>query len=219
MFLRRRKKIFCIGRNKTGTTSLKSALKGLGFRIGDQAAAEKLIEDWARHDFGRIIRYCSSADAFQDIPFSLPHTFAALDQSFPDCKFILTIRNSADEWFDSLLAFHSAVFADGHLPRAEHLKRATYRELGWMWRAHQLIYGCEENSAYDKLTYTQHYEKHNSAVLDYFRHREEDLLVLNVSDPDAMRRLCTFLDVRWTGACMPHLNRSSARLERLHNPQ
>ena len=56
-----------------------------------------------------------------------------------------------------------------------------------MWRAHQLVYGCEENSAYDKLTYTQHYEKHNAAVFDYFRHREEDLLVLNVSDPDSMR--------------------------------
>ena len=184
MLLRRRRKIFCIGRNKTGTTSLKAAFKALGFKVGDQALAESLIDDWARRDFRRIVRYCLSADAFQDIPFSLPYTFEALDQSFPHSRFILTIRDSAEDWFDSVLAFHSAVFANGRLPTAEDLKRATYREAGWMWRAHQLVYGCDENSVYHKPTYTQHYEKHNAAVLDYFCHRKEDLLVLNLSDPE-----------------------------------
>lgn len=30
-------KVFCIGRNKTGTTSLGKVLEDLGYRLGDQA--------------------------------------------------------------------------------------------------------------------------------------------------------------------------------------
>lgn len=92
MLFRRRPKVFCVGRNKTGTTSIAKALRALGFKVGDQARAETLIEDWARRDFRKIVRYCRTADAFQDVPFSWPHTFEALDQAFPQSKFILTVR-------------------------------------------------------------------------------------------------------------------------------
>jgi hypothetical protein len=64
-------KVFCIGRNKTGTTSMARAVVSLGFKLGKQSRAERLLEDWGKRDFCRIIRYCKSADAFQDIPFSL----------------------------------------------------------------------------------------------------------------------------------------------------
>ena len=46
-----RQKIFGIGRNKTGTTSLKAAMNELGFVVGRQRTAEKLIFDWAKRDF------------------------------------------------------------------------------------------------------------------------------------------------------------------------
>lgn len=36
-----RRKVFCVGRNKTGTTTLFDALQGLGYRMGDQLTAEK----------------------------------------------------------------------------------------------------------------------------------------------------------------------------------
>jgi hypothetical protein len=37
-------KYFCIGRNKTGTTSLKRAFEDLGYPVGDQRKAEILTE-------------------------------------------------------------------------------------------------------------------------------------------------------------------------------
>jgi hypothetical protein len=202
------RKIFCIGSNKTGTTSLAAALIALGFKLGDQGKAEALLEDWARRNFLSILRYCETADAFQDLPFSLPYTFQALDQAFPQSKFILTIRASPEEWFNSLIRFHSAAF-DGRLPTAEELKLVPYREPGWIWRAHQLTYGCDENSVYHKPTLIGLYERHNANVIDYFRHRPRDLLVLNLSQPDAMAKLCAFLDVTPSGAPMPHLNSRS----------
>lgn len=72
-----------MGFNKTGTTSIKTVLEGLGYELGDQRRGEELLGAWSRRDFGPITRYCKSAQAFQDVPFSLPYNYVSLDQRFP----------------------------------------------------------------------------------------------------------------------------------------
>jgi len=180
-----RNKIFVIGRNKTGTTSMLVALKSLGFKMGSQAVAELLLEDWARRDFRRIVEYCRSADAFQDVPFSLDYTYVVLDQAFPNSKFILTIRRDSSEWYDSLMRFHTRMIGKNRTPTAADLKQFRYRKPEFLWQAAQLIYGVDESTLYDRKIYTSHYESHVKNVREYFRHRPDDLLVLNVSDPPA----------------------------------
>lgn len=106
-------KIFCIGKNKTGTTSLKAAMAELQYRVGVQRDAELLIHDWAIRDFRRIVRYCRSAEFFQDVPFSYPYTFIAMDQAFKGSKFILTVRDNPEQWYNSLVKFHSKLFGEG----------------------------------------------------------------------------------------------------------
>ena len=123
-------KVFCIGFNKTGTTSVKVAFKELGYRVGNQPVAEGFITDWARRDFSRIIDYCNTAEAFQDIPFSLPDTYQSLDAAFPGSKFILTVRENADIWNRSLTNFHAKVFGEGKIPTEEDLARSSYRFKG-----------------------------------------------------------------------------------------
>jgi Sulfotransferase domain len=202
---RRRPKVFGVGRNKTGTTSLGAALEELGFALGEQAAAELLLEDWGRRDFRRIIAHCESADAFKDIPFSLPYTYQTVDATFPGSRFILTVRDDAERWYESLTRFHTRIVGKGRLPTAGDLKDFGYRYRGWLWRNHELIYGATETTLYDKETYMGHYDLHNRQVLDYFRHRPGDLLVLNIAEPAAMERLCAFLGVPTAGRSMPHL--------------
>ena len=207
-------KIFCIGRNKTGTTSLARALHGLGYRIGNQWRGESLLEDWARRDFRRIIALCRTADAFQDVPFSLDYTFQAADRVFPGSRFILTVCDSADQWYASLTAFHTRIVGSGRLPTADDLKAYRFRDgklTGYLWRIAQLVYGVDESTLYDREIYVSHYARHNERVMDYFRHRGDDLLVINLRQQDAMARLCDFLDVPYAGQAMPHLNRSTTR--------
>ena len=81
-------KIFGIGNNKTGTTSLSKAMSKLGYKVGNQKIAELLHKDWAQRNFTPIIEYCKTAEFFQDVPFSKPFTFIVLDQAFPNSKFI-----------------------------------------------------------------------------------------------------------------------------------
>ena len=208
MLLQSRRKVFCIGFNKTGTTSLAAALSSFTLRVGNQVQAELLMDDWARRDFRRIIAYCRTADAFQDVPFSLNHTYGVLDHAYPGAKFILTVRDSADEWFDSLLRFHTKLIGKHRVPTADDLRDFSYNGTGWIWHAHQLVFNVDETNLYDRDHYIAQYELHICQVLDYFRHRPEDLLVLNIGKSNAMQSLCDFLGFDYDGRQMPHLNTS-----------
>lgn len=202
-------KVFGIGRNKTGTTSLESALRSLGYRLGLQARGEMLRGDWARRDFTRIIALCRTADAFQDVPFSNDYTFQALDMHFPGSRFVLTVRDSPEQWYESLVRFHTRIVNKGRLPTADDLREFSYRYKGFLWDAFVSTYGDDERLLYDKDAYIAHYVNHNRRVADYFRHRPADLLVLNVAENDAMEKLCTFLGRPYRGRKMPHMNRSA----------
>ena len=198
-------KVFCIGRNKTGTTSLEAVFALLGFRLGNLFAGQRLISAWGRRDFKPITDFCLTASAFQDIPFSLSFTYQALDQAYPSSKFILTVRESPDEWFQSLTRFHTKIVGKGRLPTAADLQEFAN---GWLWRTQQLILGIDAQTLYSPEIYKAHYLAHNGQVVDYFRHRPADLLVINLGDKDAMERLCSFLGFSGGGLKIPHLNRS-----------
>lgn len=203
-------KIFCVGRNKTGTTSMEQALSALGYRFSVQRAGERLLEHWIRRDFGAIVDLARSADAGQDMPYSLPYTYQALDAAFPGSKFILTLRDSPEQWFSSLVRFHAQLMKCGdRSPTAAELKKLAYVSPGWLYRAQCAIYGVDDAQLYDPEIYMRHYAVHALNVTDYFRFRPEQLLVLNLSDPQAMPQLCDFLGIDFQGQGMPHLNRSA----------
>jgi hypothetical protein len=203
-----KRKIFCIGANKTGTTSLSNVFSSLGLAVGDQGIAELLVFDWARRDYRRIIKYCRSAEAFQDAPFSCGDTFRAVDKAFPGSRFILTERNNADDWYESLVRFHSRIVGKGRIPTADDLRQFDYRYTGFMLEALKLVFGVDDTDIYNRERLIRWYQGHNSSIKEYFRGRPDDLLVLNVADPDAMERLLVFLGYPYTGQKMPHLNSS-----------
>lgn len=189
-------KIFCIGRNKTGTTSMKRAMQELGFTVGNQRQAELLIDDWARGDFRRLIRLCKSAQFFQDAPFSYPFTYIIMDQAFKGSKFILTVRDSAEKWYNSLVRFHARKWGkNGCPPTKKELQNARYRYRGWAWHANRIRAITPDDDLYNKELLIRDYERHNENVLHYFRHRPDDLLILNVAEKNSYRKLTDFLGI------------------------
>jgi hypothetical protein len=194
--------------NKTGTTSISTALTQLGYTVADQAPAEMLIRDWAKRDFMQLIDFCQTADAFQDIPFSLPFTYQALDQHYPNSKFILTIRGSVDEWYQSLTKFHTKLFGEGQIPSAKQLQAATYRYPGFVYDSIKLVYDTPDDDLYNYETLNNQYHRHQANVISYFCHRPEQLLVLNVADGDAYYQLCDFLGKPRVNADFPWENKT-----------
>lgn len=188
-----KRKVFCVGFNKTGTTSLMRAFENLGYNVGDQRTAERMLGDYENGNFAPILEYCEGADAFQDVPFSLPNTYRHLYARFPESLFILSVRSSAEQWYQSLSRFHSKLFNNGEIPTVEVLRNALYVEKGWIWRFNQCLIKSSESNPYEKENAINCYEQHNRDVKDFFKDRQNQLLVLDVSASDAYSRLCNFL--------------------------
>lgn len=201
-------KVFCIGLAKTGTTSIERALKELGYRLGNQHQGELLLPAYAARNFRPIIEFCLTAEAFQDAPFSFPFTYIVLDQSFPNAKFILSVRDDADQWYRSLVQFHGNLFAGGRVPVKDDLVRATYSYPGFVWESNRVLVNTPEDDIYHKPTMVSYYERHNDDVRDYFR-RKSNLLELNVSDHGSYMRFCDFLGKEPVAEDFPWLNASS----------
>lgn len=199
--------MFCIGRNKTGTTSLEKVFFDWGYRIGDQIKAELLLKQYKTGSWKSIIDYCKTADAFQDAPFSWPYTWLVLHEHFPAAKFILTVRESED-WYKSLTSYHSKLFADGErIPTREDLMKATYRYPGYIWESNRAVWKTPENDIYNKAMMIENYERHNEDVRHFFKN-EANFIELDVSQQGCYQRLADFLGKKPLQENFPHLNKT-----------
>ncbi len=196
MFGLKKQKIFCIGANKTGTTSVEKALIDQGFRLGNQNKAQSLIEAYKIRDFSCIINFCKSADAFQDSPFSWHYTFMHLDKAFPKSKFILTVRDTDEEWYQSFTKFQTKLFGEnGKLPTTQQLKKSFRTKERTVWDNIQARHETPPNDPYKKEILINYYNNHNQMVIDYFRFKD-NLLVINLKQKDAYKSFCKFLNLK-----------------------
>ena len=205
----RKPKVFCIGANKTGTTSVEMALKDLGYRMGDQDAAQALLESYGKRQFADIIRFCKSADAFQGAPFSWHYTFMFLEQAFPDARFVLTIRDNEDVWYDSLVRFHTRIFGkNGAVPTEADLRAAKRAKGRTAWDNMNIRHEMIPGDPYNRDMLTAYYRDHNRMVKDYFRFKD-NLLVINLKDQGAYQAFCNFIGSKPLYEHFPWENRTN----------
>jgi hypothetical protein len=205
-------KVFCIGFNKTGTTSLLHSLKAHGYIFGNFGQGERLIDSYSIRDFGKIVDYCRYGSAVKDVPLSLPQVFIALDQSFPKSKFILTIRDNPDQWYESITRFHSITFGNGtDIPTYNDLINCVYCYRGWAWKYIHECYGTDIDDPYNKSKMIQCYERHLDDVEIYFRNRRNDLLVINVAERTSYHKMCEFLHLDPLSDEFPWRNKTNDR--------
>ena len=64
-------KVFCLGMNKTGTTTMVKVFKDLNFRVAPQIKQEEVIGDIkSKAEKSKIRKFCWKYNFFQDLPFS-----------------------------------------------------------------------------------------------------------------------------------------------------
>jgi hypothetical protein len=187
---------------------LAAALRQSGIAVGLQAPAEKLFKDWQQRDYRRIISYCRTARAFQDIPFNLPGMYPILDASFPNSKFILTVRESSEIWYESYIRFQKKVHGNGVLPTVEMLKNREYCYRGYAYETKKFVCLTTDDDIFNKARLIEHYERYNNNVCEYFRRKPENFLLLNVADKNAYESFCRFVGVPARGNKFPWENRT-----------
>lgn len=190
-------KIFCIGANKTGTSSLEYDLMSLGYNFGDFRRGEMLDKECYEGNFDRLFRFCEAYDAFQDIPFSNADYYKNLDARFPNSKFILTIRDSGEQWLSYLKRFHAKSFTQENMTLTkETLENTTYVYKGFVLDFYTQYFDYPNTPLYDKEAYIKIYEKRNNDIIQYFKDKPDQLLVINVKDSDSYQKLGAFLNIK-----------------------
>lgn len=163
-------KIFGIGLSKTGTTSLAHALEILGHRTKDYPG----ITRYRPGDVSSVDPDTVNAfDALTDTP--IPSFYRELDQAYPGSKFILTVRDR-ESWLKSC--------------RKQFTEKLAAKQTEAHNQLFMDLYGC---TVFDETKFIEGYDTFVGGVLDHFRDRPNDLLVINVAAGEGWEQLCPFL--------------------------
>jgi hypothetical protein len=215
-------KVFGIGANRTGSTSLSGALSVIGLEVAPQADGELTSVALSKGKFEGLKAYVDRYDAFQDAPFAIKSTYAQVDALFPDSRFILTVRDP-DAWFASFLRHHQKALdvtpADRKPGLADFRKNdylfTGYRqfkfETDWILEVGEsLKLERDWKLAFDKDHAIAAYNRRNAEIVRYFSERPGDLLVIDVTREKTTEKIVEFLKLpRPLITAMPHLNPGS----------
>jgi hypothetical protein len=181
---RSRAKVFCIGFQKTGTTTMRSALEALDYRVAGHFGVDD--PEIRANALPNALDLARKYSAFQDNPW--PVLFRDLDQHFPGSRFVLTVRDP-ERWLASVVDH----FGDLSTPMRE-------------W-----IYGPGSPRGHEDV-YLERFERHNREVRDYFSIRSGDLLEMNIEAGDGWDPLCGFLGLPRPAIPFPHKNKAGDRV-------
>ena len=203
-------KIFCVGRNKTGTTSLEHFFRSAGFRVAPQAKAEALIYKCQFEPDDRFWAWIEKYEVFQDAPFSWSWFFSLLVERYPDARFILSVRDERD-WYVSYVEDqlkHLGLSRDAsEADILAAISTDSYIAPGYRMAVMQKIYG--EDNIVAPLMGPQRaiddYHQHNQLVRNTLMVGQ--LLEINLSEHASTYVLCEFLGLpkRFEGE-MPRAN-------------
>ncbi|PLX22582.1 MAG: hypothetical protein C0599_06025 [Salinivirgaceae bacterium] len=174
-------KVIGVGFHKTGTSTLDTVLKHLGYKV--LGAKTELAENLLNNDLDSVLKMTKKYDAYQDNPW--PLLYKEFDKLYPNSKFILTLRDS-EKWIKSLVNH----FGENHTEMRK-------------W-----IYGVGHPKGNEEI-YLARYKKHNEEVMEYFKDRKEDLLVVNWENGDEWEPICNFLGIPVPNEPFPHANKGN----------
>ena len=184
--------IFGIGFPKTGTSSLASALRRLGYKTihGDGRGS------WPGADEGvGLIKAIDAGDyrlptfelfeAFVDNPYFV--IWRKLDSIFPKAKFILTIRDE-EAWISSCVRYYQG-------RRIRPMRARLFGE-----------HADPSASEAARQAWLEGYRRHNVAVREHFVDSGARFLLMDITKGDGWKKLCPFLGVPIPSRPFPRAN-------------
>lgn len=200
-------KVFCIGLNKTATSSLIDAWEILGYDkiyspdkyikdtklngFDKYKASNKLVKLAFNKDYNLLFDLIDKYDFFKDRPFNTNSLYKILDKHILDSKYILTTRDE-DKWWKSVYNWLSN-------EHAQHPNEERRKHKIDLYNQHF------ETNIFSKETYLHYYRKYNNEVTTYFKNNP-NYLEMDITNGDGWEKLCQFLDKPIPNMPFPHAN-------------
>lgn len=176
--------VFGVGLSKTGSTSMATAMPMLGYQTKDQIFDLNEVDAPVEAATDPNQRYY-----YKITPIA--KKFSEVDKKYPGAKFILTVRN-VDDWLKSCARqFRKPVEpgTPGFQRRMETFGAAVFNE----------------------DSFRESFARHVQEIKDYFRGREQDLLVIDVCGGEGWDKLCKFLGEKVPSEVFPRENVTGSR--------
>ncbi|MEJ0053635.1 MAG: sulfotransferase [bacterium] len=177
-------KVFNIGFNKSGTTSLTRACEVLGFRSLHWLYEDRRLCDVIEEEKSRNRRFFESLEDYNFFSdFNGKYYFRELDEQYPGSKFILTIRD-LEGWLDS---------REKHVIRNQ--RDPDYKH-DWL--------------TVDRKAWAEDYWRYQAELDAYFKDRSGDSLIMNIAGGDGWDTLAPFLGKEIPTVPFPVENRAAS---------
>lgn len=199
-------RVLCLGCSRTGTASLRNALRRLGYidayhgfsvtmenpldgKIWLEAQCPRVGKTsghpFSREDFDQVIGHCQSVGDFPATAFS-----EELMRLYPEAKVILSTRDE-DAWVKSMkMLYHSFANPSWRLRKMW----ANWTGADWKWGVRAVDQFCIEYYGPDPETDGRwRYREHNELVRKVCAETPGRLLEWNVENGDGWEKLCEFL--------------------------
>ena len=190
-------KVFGIGLSKTGTTSLNSALKILGYKSAHWTLEGQRVLSWPEFFY---------LEAAVDTPCAVQ--FESLYYTFENSKFIYTVRD-VDEWKRSIQN-HFGMESPREFRELWKENEFWEGNHGWRWynsvrwiQVHECLYARHD-------TWEDAYYEFDRRVRSFFSEKPDDrIIVMNIPEGDAWEPLCQHLGHSIPETSFPHAGKSS----------
>lgn len=182
-------KVFCVGMNKTGTSTIKHCFERLGlFPIAspktyspeERREIRRFYED---KNYQAMLKLAENYRSFEDRPWNIWSMYRQLHERFPDSLFILTVRDPESWWRST-----------------ERWITITKPEVLPLYQLHLRVDQPTREPMIDS------YQRYNREVIEYFAGTGR-LLVMDIEKGDGWSKLCQFLAVPVPNVDFPHANR------------
>jgi hypothetical protein len=183
---------FCIGFNKTGTTTIGRSFEILKLTpIAEPRSpymnfielSHKIFED---NNFMPALETAQYFRAFQDRPWNIWDIYEKLDKHFPGSFFILTERDE-ESWWQSVEKWLVTSNKSDREKFERYLKHLKLTSL-------------------NKDEFIEAYINYNKKVKEYFKGRD-NFIIMNLEKGDGWEKLCNFLKLPKPDVPFPHANR------------
>lgn len=178
-------KIFCIGYNKTGTTSLYAFFDSNEIPASPQVQFQANLCSYLAGNYSTfkyiIDNIYPEYRFYQDYPFSLPNFYKYIDVEYPNSKFILSVRQSSEDWYNSWLRYNQ-MLDSGKVHHNRKNIELIFTE----------VYGTPKNDVFNKERAIRSYENHIKDAVKYFGGTNK-LLKLYIGANDSVKQLEEFI--------------------------
>ena len=190
----KKQKVFIIGSNKTGTTSLTEAFKILGYKVCPEHIiyefnSQYLIES-SKENYNPLFDLVHKYDVFEDRPWNHTNFYEVLNEKFENSKFILTIRET-ENWINSYLRWSDKI---------------ALRQQWFYPIVSKVCYGNDDFLS-DVGNMKSKFESRNKEIIDYFKNNS-NFLIMNLEENHGWQELCNFLNEEIPQIKFPNLNKT-----------